>query len=231
MCHMESAQDIWTPYEPTAATPWNLRRAVHMHRRAGFAATWPELERDLRGNPQDAVTRLIAGKSRIDGAPAWLWPRLRYKSRRDFLPRSSHRKGSVARMPHPGPRPSLGDPGCGAFELGERNTTSFLSLEGQLIVECGDRLLADNRIDPVLEIQDGRSVQLLEGRHQVSGLLVIQVVRLVKLIHPKSPCESIQCPFDQLDMNTPTVNGVEADVGPVINQASLQLGLKLEHGR
>lgn len=67
---MDPAHDYWKRYEPTAASPWNLRRAVHLHRRAGFAATWSELERDVQGNPQDAVTRLIAGKSRIDGVPA-----------------------------------------------------------------------------------------------------------------------------------------------------------------
>src|SRR5262245_2766137 len=57
-------------YHPTPDVPWNLRRVVHLHRRAGFAATWAELQRDLAGDPQDAVTRLLEGKSRIDGQPA-----------------------------------------------------------------------------------------------------------------------------------------------------------------
>ena len=67
---MESAQDFWQPYEPTAAAPWNRRRAVHLHRRAAFGATWAELERDLAGGPQDAVARLLAGQSRIDACPS-----------------------------------------------------------------------------------------------------------------------------------------------------------------
>jgi uncharacterized protein (DUF1800 family) len=67
---METAHDVWAPYEPTMAAPWNLQRATHLYRRAAFAATWPEIERDLQGKPQDAVTRLMAGKSRIDGVPA-----------------------------------------------------------------------------------------------------------------------------------------------------------------
>jgi hypothetical protein len=29
----------WDRYEPTNETPWDLRRVVHLHRRAGFAAT------------------------------------------------------------------------------------------------------------------------------------------------------------------------------------------------
>ena len=37
----------WAPYKPSSAAPWNLQRVVHLHRRAGFAATWPEIQRDL----------------------------------------------------------------------------------------------------------------------------------------------------------------------------------------
>jgi uncharacterized protein (DUF1800 family) len=59
--------DHWLPYEPSTKAPWNRRRAVHLHRRAAFAATWRELERDLVGSPQDAVTRVLAGQSRLDG--------------------------------------------------------------------------------------------------------------------------------------------------------------------
>lgn len=67
---MPQTIDHWPPYEPTTKTPWNRRRAVHLHRRASFAATWGELERDLSGTPRDAVTRLLTGQSRIDGVPA-----------------------------------------------------------------------------------------------------------------------------------------------------------------
>lgn len=56
--HLDEA---WPVYLPGAEAPWNLRRAVHLHRRAGFAAAWPRLQRDLGGEPQDAVTRLLAG--------------------------------------------------------------------------------------------------------------------------------------------------------------------------
>jgi hypothetical protein len=40
--------DPWARYEPTTEAPWDLRRVVHLHRRAGFAATWDELQRDLK---------------------------------------------------------------------------------------------------------------------------------------------------------------------------------------
>jgi uncharacterized protein (DUF1800 family) len=55
--------DVWGPYTPDAAAPWDLRRVVHLHRRAGFAAAWDELQRDLKDGPAAAVGRLLAGKS------------------------------------------------------------------------------------------------------------------------------------------------------------------------
>jgi uncharacterized protein (DUF1800 family) len=42
---------------------------VHLHRRAGFAATWGEIQRDLKGGPDKSVDRVLAGKSRADGVP------------------------------------------------------------------------------------------------------------------------------------------------------------------
>ncbi len=65
---MGSAQDIWTPYEPTAAAPWNLRRVVHLHRRAAFAAPWAQLQRDLADGPRRAVDRLLQRQGPGDGS-------------------------------------------------------------------------------------------------------------------------------------------------------------------
>jgi uncharacterized protein (DUF1800 family) len=49
------------PYEPTEQAPWNVQRVVHLHRRAGFAATWEEIQRDLKDGPDAAINRLLAG--------------------------------------------------------------------------------------------------------------------------------------------------------------------------
>jgi hypothetical protein len=35
----------WAPFEPTAAAPSDLRKVAHLHRRAGFGATWSALQR------------------------------------------------------------------------------------------------------------------------------------------------------------------------------------------
>jgi uncharacterized protein (DUF1800 family) len=51
----------WAPYTPDDKAPWDLRRVVHLHRRAGFAATWAELQRDLKDGPVKSVDRLLKG--------------------------------------------------------------------------------------------------------------------------------------------------------------------------
>lgn len=46
-------------YQLTQETPWDVSRVVHLHRRAGFAATWNEIQCDLRDGSDAAVTRLL----------------------------------------------------------------------------------------------------------------------------------------------------------------------------
>src|SRR3954468_21743031 len=67
---MTRATAPWEPYAPSADAPWDLRRVVHLHRRAGFAATWAELQRDLKDGPQASIDRLLHGRSRVQGVPA-----------------------------------------------------------------------------------------------------------------------------------------------------------------
>jgi uncharacterized protein (DUF1800 family) len=62
---MKPLDPAWTAYTPDDSAPWDLRRAVHLHRRAGFAATWPELQRDLKDGPAAAIDRLLAGKASL----------------------------------------------------------------------------------------------------------------------------------------------------------------------
>jgi hypothetical protein len=59
----------WAPYVPDEKSPWDLRRVVHLHRRAGFAATWGELQRDLKDGPKASIDRLLAGQARAEGVP------------------------------------------------------------------------------------------------------------------------------------------------------------------
>jgi hypothetical protein len=63
------ANEAWAPYVASVQMLWDLRRVVHLHRRAGFAATWTEWRRDLQDGPGPSIDRLLAGKSRSDGVP------------------------------------------------------------------------------------------------------------------------------------------------------------------
>ena len=51
--------EIWKPYQPTTSDPWDLRKVAHLHRRAGFSATWSELQRDVALGPDESITRLL----------------------------------------------------------------------------------------------------------------------------------------------------------------------------
>jgi uncharacterized protein (DUF1800 family) len=63
------AAKCWLPFEPSKEAPWDLRRVVHLHRRAGFAATWAEIQRDLKDGLGASIDRLLAGKARSQGVP------------------------------------------------------------------------------------------------------------------------------------------------------------------
>ena len=53
------AQWAWARYEPGAKRPWDLRLAGHLFRRAGFGATWDQLQQALRDGPQQSVDKLL----------------------------------------------------------------------------------------------------------------------------------------------------------------------------
>jgi uncharacterized protein (DUF1800 family) len=54
----------WAPYQPTVKDPWDLRKVAHLHRRAGFGATWIELQRDLKDGPVASINRLLKPRQR-----------------------------------------------------------------------------------------------------------------------------------------------------------------------
>ncbi len=58
--------DLWAAYTPDEKQPWNLRRVVHLHRRAAFAGSWEELQRDLKDGPTKAVARLLEGTANLN---------------------------------------------------------------------------------------------------------------------------------------------------------------------
>jgi uncharacterized protein (DUF1800 family) len=61
---------VWEAYRPSREAPWNLERAWTLRRRAGFAATWAELKRDVAEGPERAVDRVLSGECRTQGVPS-----------------------------------------------------------------------------------------------------------------------------------------------------------------
>ena len=48
-----------TPFKPSAANPWNISKASHLCRRAGFGAPRKEIEKALELGPEGAVERFL----------------------------------------------------------------------------------------------------------------------------------------------------------------------------
>lgn len=57
----------WASYQPDTHSPWDLRGAGHLFRRAGFGASWSQLQQALADGPQKTVDRLL----RPADADAW----------------------------------------------------------------------------------------------------------------------------------------------------------------
>src|SRR5438093_1443487 len=82
---------LWALYVPNDRAPWNLRRVVHLHHRAGFAGTWTELQRDLKDGPQTSVDRFLEGQ--VSGhTPA------AFASTADLLAQGAVAAGDIGRL-------------------------------------------------------------------------------------------------------------------------------------
>jgi hypothetical protein len=59
---MDDPARAWEPYRPDGPRPWDREAVAHLHRRAGFAAPWSILQRDLEDGPEASVERLLEGE-------------------------------------------------------------------------------------------------------------------------------------------------------------------------
>jgi uncharacterized protein (DUF1800 family) len=68
---LDDPERAWAPFDPDRTRPWDLEAVAHLHRRAGFAAPWGVLRRDLKDGPESSVDRLLDGEPTAgDGSPA-----------------------------------------------------------------------------------------------------------------------------------------------------------------
>lgn len=49
----------WAPYRPDGKRPWTLALAAHLYRRAGFGASWSELQRAVSEGPEQTLRHLL----------------------------------------------------------------------------------------------------------------------------------------------------------------------------
>jgi Protein of unknown function (DUF1800) len=82
----------WSPYRPSPSAPWDLARAWTLRRRAGFAATWDELRRDLESGPEASADRILSGTCRIQGILA------EFATTADLLGDEAARGGDIRRL-------------------------------------------------------------------------------------------------------------------------------------
>lgn len=78
----------WSPYQPSAETPWDLRAAAHLFRRAGFGASHSELEHAVSMSPVEALEMLT---DQTQEPPA-------YRDEMSLLVRASLASGSVDQL-------------------------------------------------------------------------------------------------------------------------------------
>ncbi len=50
----------WAAYESSDTAPWDVRSAAHLFRRAGFGATWEELNEAVGRSPHDVIGDMVA---------------------------------------------------------------------------------------------------------------------------------------------------------------------------
>lgn len=56
----------WAAYEPDDERPWNLQRAGHLYRRAGFGASWGQLQGALSDGPQQTIDALLRPEGDVE---------------------------------------------------------------------------------------------------------------------------------------------------------------------
>jgi uncharacterized protein (DUF1800 family) len=61
----------WDRYQPSDASPWDLKKAGHLYRRAAFGASMEELEAALRNGPERTITSLLQGRADAQADELW----------------------------------------------------------------------------------------------------------------------------------------------------------------
>ena len=63
---MIDPKTAWQPYKTTANNPWDMRKAGHLFRRAGFGASAAELQAAVADGPEKTLDRILKGAAESD---------------------------------------------------------------------------------------------------------------------------------------------------------------------
>src|SRR5450432_3274993 len=64
-------RSAWERYRPTAESPWDLKKAGHLYRRAAFGASLEELQTAVREGPDRTIASLLQGRPDADADALW----------------------------------------------------------------------------------------------------------------------------------------------------------------
>jgi uncharacterized protein (DUF1800 family) len=84
----------WSPYQPGPDAPWDAARVAHLHRRAGFGATWDQLQRDLREGFEPSMRRILGGTAQGPGGQ----PAEQFVEAVTAMEESAQRRPSIERV-------------------------------------------------------------------------------------------------------------------------------------
>ncbi len=56
----------WSEFQPDDSHPWNVRWAGHLCRRAGFGASWPQLQQAVADGPRRTIDRLLRPTANVE---------------------------------------------------------------------------------------------------------------------------------------------------------------------
>jgi uncharacterized protein (DUF1800 family) len=61
----------WERYRPSEASPWDIKKAGHLYRRAAFGASAAELQSAVRDGVDATITTLLQGRPDLEGDALW----------------------------------------------------------------------------------------------------------------------------------------------------------------
>jgi hypothetical protein len=166
----------WSRFDPSASEPWDLARVAHLHRRAGFLASWRTLQRDLEDGPEASIARILEGEQEsLDGTPAPEFDRLS-----DSLARGPGAAGGATGLQAAWLYRMVYTP----FPLRERMTLFWHDHFATSIEKVGDPNLMRQQNDLLRRLALGSFAELLRSMARDPAMLVWLDATSNKKAHP-----------------------------------------------